>query len=136
LRILSKMTVATDKLVYDISPAKKTLSNRLISFYYFLKWCNLSGEMMYASLSEATVIFASLQLPFSACVFCIAVLLLFFEELTMTDQTKISFPETICREDVRRSTYKETWLYVTLSHHFTLIENLHLLFCSQFKAVS
>jgi len=51
------MTVATDKLLYDISQQKQTLSNRLISFDYFLKRCNLSGEIMYKSLSEATVIF-------------------------------------------------------------------------------
>ncbi len=43
-----------------ISPQQKqTLSNQLISFDYFLKRCNLSGEIMYKSLSEATVIFGS-----------------------------------------------------------------------------
>ncbi len=41
-----------------ISPQqKKTLSNWLISFDYLKKWCNLSGEIMYKSLSEVRVIF-------------------------------------------------------------------------------
>ncbi len=51
-----------------ISPQQKqTLSNRLISFDYFLKRCNLSGEIMYKSLSEATVIFASAVENVLAC---------------------------------------------------------------------
>lgn len=74
---------------------------------------------------------------FFTLIFCMCFLhcstVTFFEELTMTDQTKISFPETLCSEDLQRSTNKETWLYVTLSHHFTLIENLHLFFVRSLK---
>jgi len=49
------MTVATDKLVYDISPAKTNSFKLVDQFDCLLKRCTLSGEIMYASLSEATV---------------------------------------------------------------------------------
>ncbi len=42
----SKMTVATDKLVYDISPVKTDSFKLVDHFDYLLKRCNLSGEKM------------------------------------------------------------------------------------------
>jgi len=43
----TKMTVATDKLVYDdISPEKTDSFKPVDQFILFLKRCNLSGEIM------------------------------------------------------------------------------------------
>jgi hypothetical protein len=52
-----KMTAAMYKLVYDISPAKTDYFKLVDQFLLFIKTMYLSGEIMYASLSEATVIF-------------------------------------------------------------------------------
>ncbi len=56
------MTVATDKLVHDISPVKTDSFKPVDQFWLFLKWSTVSGEVMYASLSEATVIFGQTEL--------------------------------------------------------------------------